>query len=274
MWPDEYQQSKADQSEFTFDSKIFVTEYNDTFLYGHRHSITSPNDHFTILEPGGPGGCNKRTMTTVDQTIEGHGMDCLVAVNGGFFNRESGECLGNLVSNSAVRNSGLKIPSFGLTSGAEYMVGYFDSLSDYDFVQLISGVVWLVRNGTNNVKAAIETEYDGVQGDFDLAGFANVTSARTAIGYDTYGRLVLVEVDGKTKERGINLFDFADFLIEHHDLVNAINLDGGGSASVYVNQTVTNYPSDLCEESHSWRCPRQVSSVARLSKESWRKVQN
>ena len=44
------------------------------------------------------------------------------------------------------------------------MVGYFDTLSDYDFVQLISGVVWLVRNGTNNVKAAIETEYDGVQG--------------------------------------------------------------------------------------------------------------
>ena len=96
MWPDEYQQSKADQSEFTFDSKIFVTEYNDTFLYGHRHSITSPNDHFTILEPGGPGGCNKRTMTTVDQTIEGHGMDCLVAVNGGFFNRESGKANNHL----------------------------------------------------------------------------------------------------------------------------------------------------------------------------------
>ena len=90
-------------------------------------------------------------------------------------------------------------------------------------------------------------------------------SARTAIGHDALGRMVLVEVDGKTRQRGINLFDFADFLIEHHGLVNAINLDGGGSASVDRNQTVTNYPSDFCQEGEEWRCPRRVSSVVRMS---------
>ena len=94
-------------------------------------------------------------------------------------------------------------------------------------------------------------------------------SARTAIGHDALGRMVLVEVDGKTNQRGINLFDFADFLIEHHGLVNAINLDGGGSASVDRNQTVTNYPSDFCQAGEEWRCPRRVSSVVRVSIKSY-----
>ena len=44
----------------------------------------------------------------------------------------------------------------------------------------------------------------------------------------------------------MNLFDFSDYLISRFGLVNAINLDGGGSASVDINGIVTNYPSDFC----------------------------
>ena len=47
--------------------------------------------------------------------------------------------------------------------------------------------------------------------------------------------------------RGLNLYDFADLLIEKHGVVNAINLDGGGSASADENGTVVNYPSDFCD---------------------------
>ena len=89
---------------------------------------------------------------------------------------------------------------------------------------------------------------------FDLVDFAHVQSARTAIGIDSAGRLVLVEVDGKTGQRGLDLFDFADFLIQHFDLVNAINLDGGGSASVNRNNVVVNYPSDFCRQGQLKSC--------------------
>ena len=68
------------------------------------------------------------------------------------------------------------------------------------------------------------------------------------IGIDTSGRVVLVEIDGKTQQRGMNLFDFADFLIEHHNVTNAINLDGGGSASVNRMNQMVNYPSDFCHQ--------------------------
>ena len=42
----------------------------------------------------------------------------------------------------------------------------------------------------------------------------------------------------------VNLFDFAS-LLQSFGLVNAINLDGGGSATFVVNNTVVNYPSDM-----------------------------
>ena len=61
--------------------------------------------------------------------------------------------------------------------------------------------------------------------------------------------------------RGLNLYDFADYLIAHHGMYNGINLDGGGSASADKNGVVVNYPSDFCDTKQEWRCPRAVSSI-------------
>lgn len=41
----------------------------------------------------------------------------------------------------------------------------------------------------------------------------------------------------------VNLWDVAEFLLQH-DVVNAINLDGGGSATFVLNGTLASYPSD------------------------------
>lgn len=41
----------------------------------------------------------------------------------------------------------------------------------------------------------------------------------------------------------MDLNDFANLLVRH-DLVNAINLDGGGSATMVVNGTLISYPTD------------------------------
>ena len=67
--------------------------------------------------------------------------------------------------------------------------------------QLVSGVIWLVRNGKNNVQNALQFEEGVIQDRFNLEDFVKVTSARTAIGHDADGRLILVEIDGKTNQR-------------------------------------------------------------------------
>ena len=40
-----------------------------------------------------------------------------------------------------------------------------------------------------------------------------------------------------------NLVEFADLLIRH-GVVNAVNLDGGGSSTLLENSVLINYPSD------------------------------
>ena len=54
---------------------------------------------------------------------------------------------------------------------------------------------------------------------------------------------VYMQVEGQTHRRGANLYEFADLLIAH-GLVNAINLDGGGSSTLVHNEVLINYPSD------------------------------
>ncbi|XP_027521622.1 N-acetylglucosamine-1-phosphodiester alpha-N-acetylglucosaminidase [Corapipo altera] len=128
------------------------------------------------------------------------------------------------------------------------------------FVQLVSGVVWLLRDGEVYINESRDAECGNTQttGTFDK--FINVISARTAVGHDRQGRLVLVHVDGQTESRGVNLWEMAEFL-KQQGVINAINLDGGGSATLVLNGTLANYPSEHCSFDSTWRCPRRVSTV-------------
>lgn len=44
-------------------------------------------------------------------------------------------------------------------------------------------------------------------------------------------------------------------------MVNAINLDGGGSATLVLNGSLANYPSDHCVDDSMWRCQRSISTI-------------
>lgn len=94
------------------------------------------------------------------------------------------------------------------------------------FVQLVSGVVWLLRNGDVYIQQSLaaecnETQETGTEtqsrdrtadhlshhsvlcppkGLFQT--FVDVVSARTAVGHDAEGRLILFHIDGQTRERG------------------------------------------------------------------------
>lgn len=96
------------------------------------------------------------------------------------------------------------------------------------FVQLVSGVVWLLRNGEVYINQSLTAECDKTQetggyrplitscqpaGSRGLIPFSraikgffrtfvDVTSARTAVGHDADGRLILFQIDGQTGQRG------------------------------------------------------------------------
>lgn len=98
---------------------------------------------------------------------------------------------------------------FGITRKGDYIFGYLNQkdIESLEPRELVTGVIWLVRNGENFVKEAGEIE--GTQEEF-----MTMKSARVAIAHDKEGNLFALVVDGSSRQRGINLFDFADVLVE------------------------------------------------------------
>ncbi|MFS0697894.1 phosphodiester glycosidase family protein [Streptomyces nitrosporeus] len=70
---------------------------------------------------------------------------------------------------------------------------------------------------------------------------------RTAIAVDGPGRTLFVTVTGRTGRDGVTLDGLAAILLDL-GAVDALNLDGGGSTTLVVEQTVRNRPSDATGE--------------------------
>lgn len=249
-------------------SRAFVTSVGNSsakrWVYGHMTVVSDPVRTLSVLEPGGPGGCDGARLSPVEHTARSGG--CLFAQNAGFFDTKTNGCLGNVVSEGRpVRNSrGVQNAQFGIRSDGSLVFGY---LSEEDvlqqkspFVELVSGVVWLLRDGQVYVNHSLQAECDKTQETGSLRYFVDVISARTAVGHDAAGRVVLVQIDGQTGQRGMNLWELADFLKEN-GVINAINMDGGGSSTFVRNGSLASYPSDHCVPDSRWRCARPVSTV-------------
>ncbi|XP_038942186.1 N-acetylglucosamine-1-phosphodiester alpha-N-acetylglucosaminidase isoform X1 [Rattus norvegicus] len=227
--------------------RTFVSHFEGRAVAGHLTRVADPLRTFSVLEPGGPGGCAQRRRATVEDTAVPAG--CRVAQNGGFFRMGTGECLGNVVSDGRLVSSsgGLQNAQFGIRRDGTLVTGYLSEEDVLDtvnpFVQLLSGVVWLIRNGSIYINESQITECDETQETGSFSKFVNVMSARTAVGHDRKGQLILFHADGQTEQRGLNLWEMAEFLLKQ-DVVNAINLDGGGSATFVLNGTLASYPSD------------------------------
>lgn len=79
-------------------------------------------------------------------------------------------------------------------------------------------------------------------------GWVLKRNPRTVAGIDARGRTVLVTVDGRSEQDlGLSIPEAAD-VARSLGLVDAVNLDGGGSTTMVVNDQVISHPSDLTGE--------------------------
>uniref|UniRef100_A0A087XAJ8 N-acetylglucosamine-1-phosphodiester alpha-N-acetylglucosaminidase n=1 Tax=Poecilia formosa TaxID=48698 RepID=A0A087XAJ8_POEFO len=235
------------------------------FLFpGHMTVVHDPLKMVSVLEPGGPGGCEMKRRVSVEDTAKAAG--CLYAQNGGFFKTKSSECLGNVVSSGRLvqDSKGVQNAQFGIRRDGTLVFGYLSQKDVLDqsnpFVQLVSGVIWLLRDRKIYINESLQAECSETEETGSLKYFVDVVSARTAVGHDEEGRLILFQIDGQTDKRGMNLWQVAEFL-KDNGVVNAINLDGGGSSTYVVNGSLASYPSDHCISDSRWRCSREVSTV-------------
>jgi len=97
----------------------------------------------------------------------------------------------------------------------------------------------------------------------DTTGFSRLRHPRTCLGIKPNGRVLLLTVDGRNENAaGMSLFELSK-LMRWLGCASAINFDGGGSTTLWVNgmpdHGVINYPSDNKKWDHEGQ--RRVANV-------------
>ncbi len=105
---------------------------------------------------------------------------------------------------------------------------------------IVGGVPQLIKNG--KIEITWEQEKIG-------KSFVEMRHPRTAVAKLNDGKLLMVTVDGRQPNVsvGMNLFELAEMLLEL-GAVEAMNLDGGGSTTMFLKDRVVNQPSDKTGE--------------------------
>ncbi|XP_057290945.1 N-acetylglucosamine-1-phosphodiester alpha-N-acetylglucosaminidase-like isoform X1 [Hydractinia symbiolongicarpus] len=248
-------------------SRTYELNYiNYHMQYGHHTIVRDPLNMISVLEPLQPGSCSKQTLSYVTDSAQQR--NCIIATNAGFFGidgQKKGACLGNIISNGRLVQDadGVQNANFGIRKDGTVVIGYLSEEEVLDktnpFVQLISGVGWVIRKGEIYLNQSEKAECKNLETTGSLKRFFGVKSARTLIGYDKLGHVHLVQFDGKTDERGVNLWEAATYL-QSVGVINAINFDGGGSATFVYQSAIINYPSNPCADANLL-CPKKVSTI-------------
>ncbi|MEO8647629.1 MAG: phosphodiester glycosidase family protein [Acidobacteriota bacterium] len=100
---------------------------------------------------------------------------------------------------------------------------------------VVAGVPQLIRNGKIDVTWQLEKS---------SKSFVETRHPRTAVAKLKDGKFLMITVDGRTEQSGgIGLDDLAAYLLEL-GATDAMNLDGGGSTTMFLDGKVVNHPSD------------------------------
>lgn len=171
----------------------------------------------------------------------------VAAINGGGFQDESTGWTGTganptgviihegEVKYDGIKNETTKFDTMALTKEGKLLVGKYNmaELKKANVMEAISFGPALVVDGKPTIK----------QGD---GGWG--VAPRTAIGQRKDGAIVMLAIDGRqVSSIGASLKDVQDILIEN-GVVNATNLDGGSSTTMYYDGEVINNPANSLGE--------------------------
>ncbi|NUP39004.1 MAG: sporulation domain-containing protein [Streptomyces sp.] len=114
-------------------------------------------------------------------------------------------------------------------------------------VSVLNGGPQLLQGGASHITQAADGMVHPGNPSFQY-GWALQRNPRTFAGVDGSGRTVLVTVDGRQLgEMGLSVQEAAD-VAKSLGLVDALNLDGGGSTAMVVGGALVSHPSDAAGE--------------------------
>lgn len=156
----------------------------------------------------------------------------LGGINGGAFLDDNGGGDGNTpdglaIANGEIINYGYDYNSFaGITREGRLVVGYYSAQNAID-LGVIGGATFtpiLILNGQ----------------PMDLSGIPSGLNPRTAIGQRADGCILMLVIDGRqVHSYGATYTDVQNVMLEY-GAVNALNLDGGSSTTMWYNGSYVN----------------------------------
>ena len=213
--------------------------YTDLFGRDETGSVLEVD----LSEPGveiralGGAGC-ARTSNLGEQA------GAVAAINGGFFGDGCGSVSLLKIDGTLVAANSVTRSAFGVSTEGEAMIELIAAGADWpEAHQAVGGMPRIVSDGEVDVRDDEESV---------SSSFVTTLHPRTAIGIDEGGDLIMATIDGRTSHGdGLPLDELAQWMVWLGS-VDALNLDGGGSTTLWVASElfdgVVNFPSDSSGE--------------------------
>lgn len=178
-------------------------------------------------------------------------LNAIAAINGGFFDMKNGGAVDYIKVNNEVINHSRSRPAPSkayLAFDQHKIIITPDSIAADVYKNVLLAGPYLLEDSKN-----ITLKKDA---------FNNNRHPRTAVALKN-NKLILLTVDGRhANSEGLNLNELAD-LFRWYGCTTALNLDGGGSTAMYINNQsakgIVNYPSDNKQFDHQGE--RTVSNI-------------
>jgi exopolysaccharide biosynthesis protein len=227
--------------------------------------LSAPGISFELTPPGG-------TLETVRQTTLGflNQEHAQLAINSHFFlpfpsTDTNAMLIGLAASNGNVYSSfEAPVQSYAIVTNAPALnidalnragivhdnTNFTDGKHVLENVILwntVAGSAQIITNGNKTIPTYLDASNpDGLLTPGGPASYSNsnswyaLTNARTVIGLSQDNRtLFLFTVDNAGGSRGMSLGEVADLLVNDYGVYNALNLDGGGSTTMAMQNTAT-----------------------------------
>ena len=142
----------------------------------------------------------------------------------------------------------LAVPGKKLKVDTDLLTENGKTLTTTPTTDVVNGGPTLVRNGQLDVTAKRDGMVRTNDSNSFFYGWVHKRNPRTFAGVDAQGRTLLVTADGRqTTSLGLCLNEEAD-VAKSLGMINAMNLDGGGSTTMVEGGQVMNSPSDATGE--------------------------
>ena len=210
---------------------ITVKEYReyDSAIYVADITVSDVSYLKTALASNTYG----RNITDTTSNIASEN-NAILTINGDYYGaRQSGYVIrnGNLYRNSSGNRDALAIMKNGEFKFVTEGETSAETLLENGALQVFSFGPVLLQDGSISVS------------ENDEVGMAMASNPRTAIGYLGKNHYVFVVSDGRTDESaGLSLYELASFM-KSLGVVDAYNLDGGGSSTMVFKGEIINTPT-------------------------------